>query len=160
VTRPETGPLSSDLDDIASRLNQLIQICKDGESGFRTCAEAVQDQNLRRLFESYSQQRAELAAELQLEVRRLARDPADTGHMTAAVHRTWIDLKGTLTGTDDAVVIAEAERGEDQAVEAYQDALSSDLPGELRTVVERQFMEIKQAHDHIRLLEQAHRRPG
>ena len=32
-------PTTEGLDDVASRLNQLIQICKDGDSGFRTSAE-------------------------------------------------------------------------------------------------------------------------
>ena len=151
-------PQSSDLDAIASALNQLIQVCKDGESGFRTSAEAVKDENLRRLFQSYSQQRAEFTSELQLEVRRLARDPVDAGHATAAVHRAWMDLKGRMTGTDDAAVVAEAERGEDVAVKAYEEVLKRDLPSDIRTLVERQLLEIRQAHDHVRSLEQAHAR--
>ena len=151
-------PLSPDLDALGSALNQLIQICKDGESGFRTSAEAVGDGNLGRLFQSYSLQRSELAAELQVEVRRLAQDPVDAGHATAAAHRAWMDLKGKMTGTDDAAVIAEAERGEDLAVKAYEEVLQRDLPSDIRTVVERQLVEIRQAHDHIRSLEQAHAR--
>lgn len=142
----------------ASTLNQLIKICKDGESGFLAAAGAVEDFNLRRLFESYSQQRAEFAAELQLEVHRLAEDPVDSGHVTAALHRTWIDIKGGITGRDEGAIISECERGEDTAVRDYQEALDAKLPADLRVIVERQFLLIKEAHDQIRSLERAHSR--
>jgi uncharacterized protein (TIGR02284 family) len=143
---------------IAATLNQLIQICKDGEGGFLTAAGAVEDLNLRRLFESYSQQRAEFAAELQLEVRRMAEDPVDSGHATAALHRSWIDIKAGITGRDEGAIISECERGEDTAVREYQQALDSELPADLRTIVERQFLQIKEAHDQIRSLERAYGR--
>ena len=39
------------VDETSSTLNQLIQTCKDGEKGFHTAAEAVNDPNLRHLFE-------------------------------------------------------------------------------------------------------------
>jgi len=151
-------PTAESLDEVASALNQLIQVCKDGESGFQTASSEVKDTNLQRLFESYAQQRAEFAAELQLEVRRLARDPVDSGHATAALHRGWMDLKAGITGRDDAAVVSEAERGEDLAMRAYRKALNSDLPSDLRVLVERQFVQVKEAHDHVRSLEQAHAR--
>jgi uncharacterized protein (TIGR02284 family) len=146
------------VDDTASTLNQLIQICKDGEAGFLAAAEAVEDLNLRRLFESYSQQRSEFAAELQLEVRRMAEDPAEGGHATAALHRTWLEIKAGLTGQDEGAVISECERGEDIALRAYEKALDSPLPPDIRVIVERQFLQVKQAHDQVRSLERAHDR--
>jgi uncharacterized protein (TIGR02284 family) len=151
-------PTDKSVDRTASTLNELIQTSKDGENGFRAAAESVEDSNLRHLLESYAQQRAEFAAELQLEVLRLAQDPADTGHAAAALHRSWMDIKAGLTGRDEAAVIAECERGEDTAVAAYRKALESELPEDLRMVVQRQFLEVQQAHDHIRSLERSHAR--
>ena len=146
------------VDQVASTLNQLIQTCKDGEEGFQLAAGAVDDVNLKHLLESYSQQRSEFGAELQTEVRRLAQDPAQSGHAAAALHRGWIDIKAAITGRDEAAIIAECERGEDSAIKAYEQALGSDLPQDLRAVVERQFANIKEAHDQIRSLEQVHSR--
>jgi uncharacterized protein (TIGR02284 family) len=151
-------PTEQSVGDTASTLNELVQTCKDGENGFRAAAEHVPDSNLRHLLESYAQQRAEFAAELQLEVRRLAEDPAESGHATAALHRTWMDIKTGLTGRDEAAIIAECERGEDAAVRVYRKALDSNLPSDLRGIVERQFVEVKDAHDHIRSLERSHSR--
>jgi len=146
------------VDDISSTLNQLIQTCKDGEKGFAEASEAVSDPNLRRLFESYSQQRSEFAAELALEVRRLGKDPAEGGHAAAALHRGWMDIKAAVSGRDEGAIITECERGEDVAVKTYQEALASALPGDLKALVERQFLKVQEAHDQVRSLERVHSR--
>jgi uncharacterized protein (TIGR02284 family) len=159
VTGRGDGSMADSVDETASTLNQLIQTCKDGESGFQSAAQAVEDPNLRRLFESYAQQRAEFTAELEVEVRRLSEDPVQSGHATAALHRSWMDIKAGITGRDEGAIISECERGEDVAVEEYQKALeSSALPDDLRVIIERQFLQVKQAHDQIRSLERAHSR--
>ena len=146
------------VDQTGSTLNQLIQTCKDGEKGFQAAAEAVSDPNLRHLFESYSQQRSEFAAELEAEVSRLKQEPAQHGHAAAAMHRGWMDLKAAVTGGSEGAVIAECERGEDLAVKAYREALAASLPVDLHAIVERQFLKIQEAHDQVRSLEQVHSR--
>ncbi|HVQ47816.1 MAG TPA: PA2169 family four-helix-bundle protein, partial [Gemmatimonadales bacterium] len=116
------------------------------------------DVNLQHLLASYSQQRREFAAELESEVTHLDQDPAESGHVAAALHRGWMDIKSLATGRDEAAIIAECERGEDVAVKAYEQVLGSGLPADLQALVERQFLKVKEAHDQIRSLEQIHSR--
>jgi len=146
----------ADRRDVLSTLNGLLETCRDGAQGFRSAAEGVQDANLRRLFESYAQQRSEFTAELEREVQRLGGDPADHGHVAGALHRSWINIKAAVTGKDDHAVLGEAERGEDFAVRAYREALDSGLSADLRGIVERQYLQIKEAHDHVRSLRDQH----
>jgi uncharacterized protein (TIGR02284 family) len=150
-----TDPTDRGVDDAASTLNELIQACKDGENGFRTAALAVLEPHLRQLFESYAQQRAEFAAELELEVRRLARDPVGSGHPGAALHRSWLDIKAGLTGREETEIITECERSEAAAMGEYRRALDSPLPADLRMIVERHLVLITEAYDHIRSLERS-----
>jgi uncharacterized protein (TIGR02284 family) len=150
------APTNASVESTVSTLNDLIQACKDGENGYRTAAEVVADSNLRHLFLSYSQQREDFAVELQREVRRLAEDPTDTGHVTPALQRGWMEIKAGLIQPDEAAIIAECERGEDAAVQAYRKGLDSDLPTDVHVVVERQFLEVKDAHDYMRSLERTH----
>lgn len=142
-------------EEVISALNNLIETARDGQNGFQTAAAGVQGGELKRLFHGYSQQRAQFVGELQDEVRRLGGDPENSGSVAASLHRGWIDLKSAITGKDDASIIAECERGEDAAVSNYRDALAADLPANVRSVVERQFSEVKQAHDRVRSLEGA-----
>jgi uncharacterized protein (TIGR02284 family) len=146
------------VDAIRSTLNQLIRTCIDGQNGFESAAQNVSDLNLKRLFESYVQQRTEFVAELQQELARMGEEPTDTGHASAALHRRVMDVKSAVSGQDEGAIISECERGEDLAVEAYESALRAALPDELRSLVERQFLRVKEAHDQLRSLERAHQR--
>jgi uncharacterized protein (TIGR02284 family) len=146
------------IQDAIGVLNDLIQTCRDGQDGFHTAADGVKDPNLKRLFTSYAQQRREFTEELQREVRQLGGDPERSGHAAGAVHRGWINIKAAVTGKDDGAIISECERGEDIAKRNYQHALEETLPSDVRLLIERQYMQVKDAHDHVRSLEKAHTR--
>ena len=146
----------ADNDNVISVLNNLIETCKDGQNGFQTAAEGVKRSDLKTLFGQYSQQRAKFAGELQSEVLRLGGDPTQTGSVAATLHRGWINIKSAVTGEDENAVISECERGEDSAVANYKDALAdANLPADIRSIVERQSAQVKEAHDRIRNLERA-----
>jgi len=140
---------------VISTLNNLIQTCRDGEEGFRTAVEGVRSPELKELFHDYSRQRASFASELRDEVRRLGGEAAEGGSITGSFHRGWMGLKSSLTGEDEQAVIGECERGEDSALAAYRAALGVDLPASVRSMVERQFAEVKEAHQRIRNLDRA-----
>jgi uncharacterized protein (TIGR02284 family) len=155
---PAEGPKSNSVDALASTLNHLLQTCRDGEQGFQVAAQGVDDPNLQHLFESYAQQRGEFAVELEQEVERMGQKPAEGGHLTAALHRGWTSIRTAVTGREEGAIISECERGEDIAVQAYQEASSGPLPSDLKALVERQLVKIKEAHDQLRSLEQVHSR--
>jgi uncharacterized protein (TIGR02284 family) len=146
----------ADNDKVISVLNNLIETCKDGQNGFQTAADGITRSDLKSLFYQYSQQRAQFAGELQEEVRRLGGDPEQTGSVAATLHRGWINIKSAVTGEDENAVLAECERGEDSAVANYRDALADEtLPSDVRSVVERHYAQVKEAHDRVRNLERA-----
>jgi uncharacterized protein (TIGR02284 family) len=140
-------------DEIISTLNELIETCKDGETGFREAAEGIEDSRLRSLFDQYSQQRGEFARELQFEVTSLGGSPEKSGSVAGAMHRGWINIKSAVTGKDRKGIISEAERGEDSAVKTYREALARGLPDDIAAIVERQYRRVLEAHDTVRSLE-------
>jgi uncharacterized protein (TIGR02284 family) len=135
---------------VISTLNNLIQTCRDGEEGFRAAAGGVRSAELREMFDAYSHQRAGFASELQSEVRRMGGEAAEVGSVTGSLHRGWMGLRTALTGEDERAVLDECERGEDAALAAYKAALGVDMPASVRSAVERQFAEVKEAHQRIR----------
>jgi len=138
---------------LTDTLNGLIETCKNGENGFRTAAENVKTPDLRNLFNAYSAQRALFVTELQTLVQRLGGQPQEAGSLAATLHRGWINLRSLVTGADEAAIVAECERGEDIAVQDYEDALNGELPAEVRTVVQRQSTQVKEAHDRVHALQ-------
>src|SRR5262245_39240587 len=145
--------MSSPNRDVVGVLNTLIETCKDGEEGYRTAEKCVPNEDLKKLFSSYAQQRARFAAELKTEVERLGGTPEKTGSIAGAVRRGWTNIKCAVTGGDEAAVIAECEHGEDAAKAAYEKALQEHLPADVLAIVQRQYAGIKEAHDRIRALE-------
>jgi uncharacterized protein (TIGR02284 family) len=144
--------MADSTNDYISRLNELIETCKDGERGFRDAADGVRRADLRETFNEYAKQRTQFANELQRHVMRLGGDPETTGSATGAMHRGWLNLKAAITGKDDEAILNEAERGEDVAVKSYQEALERDLPSDLRSVIENQYQDILKAHNHVKAL--------
>jgi len=142
-------------EQVISTLNNLIETCRDGQEGFKTAAEGVRNDELKELFYAYSQQRASFAGELQYEVRRLGGEAEQSGSVAASLHRGWMDIKAAVTGGEDSSILAECERGEDSALANYRAALGADVPANVREIIERQFAEVKEAHNRIRNLEKA-----
>ncbi|HYD61465.1 MAG TPA: PA2169 family four-helix-bundle protein [Noviherbaspirillum sp.] len=144
-------------DEVVSTLNELIETCKDGDEGFRTCAADVSDPRLRTFFSNRAQTCAAAAFELQQLVRAYGGEPERDSSLGSAVHRRWIDIKALLTGKDDRAVLQECERGEDIAVSRYSQALVKNLPENVRVVVERQYQGVLQNHDQVKSLRDQYR---
>jgi uncharacterized protein (TIGR02284 family) len=144
-----------DRDDVIATLNDLIEVSKDGEEGFRTCAEAVKSPQLKTFFEQKGQRCALGAAQLQQKVRELGGDPERSGSTAGALHRFWINLRSTLAGMDEHAILDECERGEDAARRTYENALKKDLPADVRLLIEKQYREVKANHDSVHAMRNA-----
>jgi uncharacterized protein (TIGR02284 family) len=140
---------------VISILNNLIETCKDGQEGFQTAAENIRNSEFRRLFNIFAQQRAQFVTELQGEAHRLGGDVQKTGSFAGTIHRGWMNLKGAVTRGDESAIVTECQRGEEAAVETFQEALKADLPLDVQYVIKRQYMDIKDAYDRIRILQRA-----
>ena len=149
---PQKRDSAMDRDDVISTLNDLIETSKDGEEGFRTCADNVKNATLRTFFLEKAERCREGAVQLQNIVREMGGDPEQRSSMAGAMHRFWVNIRGTISGMDDHAILAECERGEDIAKRSYENALAQDLPGDVRMVVERQYREVKANHDRVKEL--------
>jgi uncharacterized protein (TIGR02284 family) len=141
-----------DRDDTIDQLNKLIETCKDGEYGFRTCAENVKSADLQTIFRRRADDCARGAAELQALVAKHGGKVETDSSATGTLHRGWVSVKAVLTGKSDVAVLEECERGEDAALERYRDAIKAPLPGDAMEVVRRQYEGVKRNHDQIRTL--------
>jgi uncharacterized protein (TIGR02284 family) len=141
-------------EELIASLNDLVETCRDGEKGFRSAAEHVKDENLKLFFNRISHQRAQFVSELQAEVRQLGGEAAESGSVSGAFHRGWMNLKSAIAGGDDAL-ISECEWGEDSALRNYERVLKQNLPPNVLPVVKHQYTQIKDTHNRIHELERA-----
>ena len=146
--------MAKDNDDIISVLNDLIETSEDGIKGFHECADNVRNPEAKAFFTDRVRLIERGKVELQNEVRRLGGDPDHRGTAGGAMHRAWIKVKSAVTGKDDDAILAEAVRGEDVAVENYEDALGKDLPPEVRTIIDRQYRGVLENRDRVKLMKE------
>ena len=157
ITLPPTMNTSNS--DIRSLLNILIATCKDGQAGFRAASEHVDKPryeislDIKRFFRESSLQRSKFVGELQEVAHDLGEsDPEDSGSASGAAHRGWINLEASLIGNDHHAMLVECERGEHSAVAEYKKALETELPKNIREIVERQYLSIQATYDRVKEL--------
>lgn len=140
-------------DETVSQLNHLVEVCRNGESGFHRAALAVQDAHLRGVLAEYASQREQFAAQLRYQVSRLGGRPQDRGTVAGAVHRRWMDMRSAVSGDSARAVIRECERGERFALASYKLALEQGLEGEVANLVREQQAQIELAYRHLQQLQ-------
>lgn len=136
-------------------LNELLTISRDGEQGFRTCAEGVQTPQLRSQLNQEAQRCAQGAQELEAKIRSLGGEPQQGGSIGGSMHRAWTNIKSIISGLNESAVLAECERGEAAARNAYEAALQRNLPADTRNLVERQLSGVKDNQNRVRQLRNA-----
>ncbi len=149
--------LTEDRKDTVRILNNLIETSKDGEAGFKVCADDVKRTDLKQLFMERSRQCGAAAAELQRAVVELGGEPEDSTSVSGDLHRRWVDLKSLVTGKDEEAILNECERGEDVAKKQYAEALQKNLPTDIRAIVQRQYEGVLRNHDQIKALRNVER---
>lgn len=155
ATFPTAGAVSND--QVVDVLNDLLENSRDGEYGFRACAEEVDSAELKQLFQSRASQCASAASELVGLVRQFGGKPNHGGTVGGAMHRGWVHVKGTVGADSPLSMLEECERGEDTAVARYRKALKEDLPAEVRAVVQRHADGTQRNHDQIKMLRDQYR---
>ena len=144
---------NDNLDNTVDVLNDLIETSKDGEAGFRSCAEDVKSLELKTVFNERALECDAAADELQALVVGLGGEPEDDQSVLGKAHNMFVDLKAAVLGHDEKAIVNEVERGEDFIKAKFEKALAEDdLPATVREVVSRAFADIKSDHDSISAL--------
>jgi len=133
-------------------LNKLIQVCLDGELGYRTAARNVSSSKLRTIMMDYAIRRSQFVQELRAEVERHGGSAQDSGSVAASLHRGWITVASSVSHEDTGAIVAACETGEDAARGSYEGVLSSGISGDTRSLIETQWKAIERAQQEMQHL--------
>ena len=140
----------ADQTKILELLHELIETCRDGETGYVHAAAIINDPELKLYFTEQAKERTRLLAELTEEAKRVGESEPDiSGSVAGVLHRVWFEAKADL-GLGDQAILNSVELGEDAAKKTYKEALDADLPDQVRALVERQAQSVLAAHDRVR----------
>ncbi len=142
-------------DDTIKEVQKLIEINIDSAKGFSEAAKNIENSTVAHYFRECGVRRERYASELQQHVARSGTKPEESGSLKGAVHRWWLDLRGTIQNGNEHAVLAEAERGEDAIKERYENVLKATAGSALNDVLQHQYASIKSDHDRIRSMRDA-----
>ncbi len=147
---------SETLHEVEDTLRSVIETLIDGQEGFQTIAEDLQDETIKRYFLAESLKRAEFRGELETVLHQEGiHDVKESGTALGAMNRTWANLKSKLGGGDHTLLVT-AEESEDQAKSKYEDALKKDLPLPVRQLLTSQAVHIETSHDLVKAMRDSH----
>jgi uncharacterized protein (TIGR02284 family) len=136
-------------------VNDLIKINNDRVAGFEKAGTDLEENNkyLVAIFNKLAGESQQYVVELTAIAAQYG-EAADGTSTSGDLHRVWIDIKATFTGSDLLAILSECERGEDAAKSAYRDALDpeNELSPELVDILQRQQRGITEGHDLIKSL--------
>jgi len=128
--------------------NALIATTLDSVKGYADAAENSENATHQQFFREMSEERSQVASELQAHVRSLGGDAETDSSTAGAAHRGWLDLKAAITGRDEKAVVNEVERGEDYIKGKFETAMKDDeLSPATRGALEKSFASIRKGHD-------------
>jgi uncharacterized protein (TIGR02284 family) len=139
--------------NIINTLNDLISSCRDSEEGFGKAAKGAHSDRLRDRLIAIARQRADFADELSAQVREMGGQPAESAHQSGIQHEGWRQLEASIRPKDDMSFIVECERGEENTLRHYEQALTRELPPVARAIVERQRLAVQEALFDLRSME-------
>lgn len=143
-------------DETVDKLSELIQINKDSVEGFKTAIDSADDPQLTKVFHTVLSERANFAAELQPYVQINDGDAAPGRSIQGTAHRWWLKAHAALSPDEAVAVLKDAEFGEDEIKEKYEDVLKETAGSPVNDILQRQYATVKQGHDKIRDLRDAY----
>jgi uncharacterized protein (TIGR02284 family) len=145
--------------DTTAALKNIAELLIDSRKGYQEAADRVEAPHLKQLLMKLSSERAPLVTELEAQLRMMGVDdmPKD-GTLKGDLHRAWIDVRDALTGSPNANVLDECERGEKYLLARYDDVLTdADMDGTVKQVLMRQRSKVQQNINEVEALHATHK---
>ncbi|APZ94165.1 PA2169 family four-helix-bundle protein [Fuerstiella marisgermanici] len=143
-------------DETVEKLQDLVRINMDSHQGLLDAADAIDDDAVATVFRATATERSLFAEELKAYVEWNDESAPQEQSFAAKVHQAWMNCRAKLNGGDPHVVLIEAEYGEDQIKEAYEDALKDNPGSAMNELLQSQYAVVKKGHDRIRDLRDAY----
>jgi len=140
--------------DVLQELNQFVN---DRIEGYKYAAKETKDPAHQSYYKDLVNQSTQFSNEIN---RTLSSMGGDTQRSTTAkgkLYRGWMDVKSTVTGSDEEAIIESNLYGEEWAQKAYNDALEHkhELPENVVQLVEKQKQSSLAACERLRRMKDA-----
>ncbi len=147
-----------DMKNTKSRLKNITELLIDSRKGYQEAAERAEAPHLKQLLNKLSVERAPMINEVGSKLRMLGEDdiPQD-GTVKGDLHRAWIDIRDSLSGSANADILSECERGEKYLLDRYDELIKDDdVDQNARSMFTQQRSKIQGNINEIQALHATH----
>ncbi len=143
----------SEQDHTIHAIEDLVEICRNGQEGYRDGAAHAKDPQIREFLDKVSLERAKFAGDLENEAIRLGKSNVTrSGTTLGALHRGWTDLKANLGGGDDSI-LSSMETGDKFAKEYYDKYINDkQITGDVLGIMRNQAQAIVGTLERVRAM--------
>lgn len=140
---------------IKDYMTSLIEKNEDAIKGYDKAAEHADSSRLVQYFQKKLRERQEFLTELRNDIRNHnVTNSNNDGSTQGALHRGWMDVKAFFSTNDDEAMLEEAIKGDEAAVEEYEETLKeNELPMSTANILRRQVATIRKDLTEINSLE-------
>jgi len=110
-------------EEVAKKLNALLEKNYDSEKGYLLAAEKVKDQELKFFFNQRAKERYDFGHELKDEIREFLEAPDPGTSLKSDIFRGWMNIKSIVYSDNEATFLKEVLRGEIAACDEYNEIL-------------------------------------
>jgi uncharacterized protein (TIGR02284 family) len=114
-----------DTDQASEVLNHLLARAFDAKEGYAVASEHCENKALSDWFKANADQRETFRMMLEKHLGDLDVDPTDHASALGKFHQAFMKLRAAVSSENDAILIAECLRGENQALEDYREAMKN-----------------------------------
>lgn len=111
--------------ELKENLHTILEKNYAAVKGYEVAANTISETELKKFFARQSEQRQNFVEALKEEIRKFGETPKETTDFTSDMHRTWIKVKDLFASNDEAAVLKEVIRGEENAIETYNSILGN-----------------------------------
>ncbi|SFH87517.1 PA2169 family four-helix-bundle protein [Halpernia frigidisoli] len=137
-------------------LNELLQITNDRLHGFQAVDKKAIESftGLNSDYEMMVDQATRMRSDLSALITEKGGEPENSTTIAGGLHRTWIAVKDAFSVNKDESTLENVTFGENAAIKAYEDALSSgELCSKSRELVQDQLEKLRSSYAKFSSLE-------
>ena len=144
----------NDQEKAVGKLNDLLEKNYDARKGYTEAMEDINDPALRNYFMMQAERRSHFANELMDRIVSCGGEPIESGSGTGDLHRTWMNIKSTLSGDKEEAILNECIRGDKASLNEYQDAIDNEhLNVADKDIIRKEKAEVEQTLGKIKTME-------
>lgn len=141
-------------EEVAKKLNNLLEKNYDAEKGYQDAAERIENPTMKDFLQKQAQKRYDFGHEIKTEIKNYGEEPDKGGSAKGTVHRAWMDLKAAVASSSEEQVMEEVQRGEQSAINEYNEVISeTSLPTSVQQILTKQRDQIVEAQQSAKNFE-------